>query len=196
MNNGYMSRPRILGRVAAMAIVGGLVPIATGACSSGPADVGSRSRTTTTTTTTPTPNTSSSTVVATTPPGPPATEVSSGPPQNIDPSAALDSALRAAFASYQHIPESDIGSTVAGSEHEAYNPPTGTYWAVAHFMPSSTAGNDVVVFQDGGGIGIFNGSSPESWVMTRTGGEPFPCPGVLPPPVMEVWGMQDANCNG
>ena len=195
MNNGCMWRPRTFGRVAAIAVVGGLIPIVAGACSGGPADVSARARATTTTTTTPNAS-SSSTVVTTAPPGPPATQVSSGPPQNIAPTAALDSALRAAFSSYQHILESDIGSTVAGSEHEAYNPPTGTYWAVAHFMPSSTAGNDVVVFQDGGGIGIFNASSPGSWVMTRTGGEPFPCPGVLPPPVMEVWGMQDANCNG
>lgn len=115
--------------------------------------------------------------------------------ENIPATAALNSELVAAFAAYQQIPTSDVGSTVAGSEYEAYLPTGTLYWAVARFMPSQSAGADVVVFQDGGNIGVFTRAPSGSWVMKRTGGEPFPCPGVLPSTAMTLWGMQPANCS-
>ncbi len=113
----------------------------------------------------------------------------SGPTENIIPSAQDLAAFEAAYASFRGIPESDIGSTQPGSTHEAFQPSAQMFWGTARYEPSQSAGQDAASFQDGGNVGVFTRTPAGAWKMTEVGGEPFPCPGELPPDVLSVWGM-------
>lgn len=113
----------------------------------------------------------------------------SGPTENITPSAQDLAAFEAAYASFRGIPESDIGSTQPGSTHEAFQPSAQMFWGTARYEPSQSAGQDAASFQDGGNVGVFTRTPAGAWKMTEVGGEPFPCPGELPPDVLSVWGM-------
>jgi len=116
----------------------------------------------------------------------------SGPPEELPVSASDVVEFENAFSAYNDIPLSDIAGVVSGSTYEAYVPSTRTYWATARFTPSATAGQGAVHFQDGGGIGIFTRSPSSSWVMTRPGLEPFPCPDDFPSDVQALWGLSSS----
>jgi hypothetical protein len=190
-----MSRRSVRTKRLGLVVLGGLAAVSISGCSGGTSQVDAAARvppalTAPSTTEVLPPSSTPPVVSTTTPPKPSST------PTNIPATNALNESLVEAFASYQHIPVADVGATVAGSEHEAYLPSGDTYWATARFMPAASAGADVVVFQDGGNIGIFSRSSAGSWSMDRTGGEPFPCPGVLPSVVLDLWALQSADCSG
>ena len=102
-------------------------------------------------------------------------------------------ALTAAFVAYKKVPAQDIAGTEAGAVYYAYVPSTGTYWALASFLPSSTASQDTLVgLQDGGRTGIFTKPTGGSWTMIAMGFVPF-CPTrtAIPPEVRTVWGLTD-----
>lgn len=178
-----LGRGRIVTMLVALAVAGG-------ACSSSPS-AHKRSATTTvppTTASVPAGTPVSTTTPATTVPG-----NGSPAPQDIVPTAATESDLEAAYASYMHDPPQDIGGTEQGSVHEAYVPPSATYWALARFLPSDNASQQTIVsMQDGGNIGVFDKSANGTWTMLTKGTTPF-CPSRTPLPaeVRALWGLED-----
>jgi hypothetical protein len=105
--------------------------------------------------------------------------------------SADQTAMAQAFASFKGIPLSDIGALRPGSLHTAYDASTGTYWGTASFLPSTQAGTTVAdIFQDGGGVGIFQSADGSTWTMTRVGGQPFPCAGEVPATIESAWGLE------
>ena len=109
--------------------------------------------------------------------------------------AADKAALAAAFVAYDQIPAGDITGTQSGSVYLATVPSTGTTWALASFEPSTTAGQQTLVrLQDGGRTAIFSKKSGAGWVVLSNGAVPF-CPSqtALPPAVVALWGLTDAE---
>ena len=106
-------------------------------------------------------------------------------------SPAVRNELTAAFADYKGISPSDIAEIEPGSVYYAYDPATGTYWALADFLPSLTAPSRVLVgFQDGASIGLFTRIANGSW-QVQMGGEPAVCTEVafFPPAVLTAWSL-------
>lgn len=164
--------------------------VAAGACSSTPAAHKSATATSSPSTTLSVPAGTSPTTsaVASTVPG-----NGSPTPQNIAPTAATETELEAAYATYMHDPPQDIGGTEQGSVYEAYLPPDATYWALARFLPSDNASQQTIVsMQDGGNIGVFDKSANGTWTMLTKGTTPF-CPSRTPLPaqVRALWGLSD-----
>ena len=99
--------------------------------------------------------------------------------------------LTAAFADYKGISPSDVAGIRPGSVYGAYDPATYTYWALANFLPSSTAPVKVLLsFQDGASIGLFTRIANGSW-QVQSGGEPAICAEVrfFPPAVLTAWSL-------
>ncbi|HEY7324790.1 MAG TPA: hypothetical protein VH520_08175 [Streptosporangiaceae bacterium] len=116
--------------------------------------------------------------------------------QNLVISSAGKSDLTAAFVAFKGISLSDIagGGPTAGSVYYAYDPSTGTYWALADFAPSSTASMNVQVgFQDGGSFGMYRKTGSGAWQVEQPG---FPeiCGEVkfFPPAVLMAWSISSS----
>jgi hypothetical protein len=102
-------------------------------------------------------------------------------------------ALVAAFVSFKNVPAEQIAGTRPGTTYYAFVPSTGTYWALASFLPTSSASLQTdVSLQDGGSMGIFDEQSGEGWKMLAQGVEPF-CPSrtAIPSVVLTLWGLSD-----
>ncbi len=100
-------------------------------------------------------------------------------------------ALTAAFVAFTHLPAPEIAGTEPGSVYYAYDPSTSTYWALASFVPTSTASQQTeVALQDGGGMGIFSRKGDSAWTMLSTGFVPF-CASktALPSAVISLWNL-------
>jgi hypothetical protein len=111
--------------------------------------------------------------------------------RNLTVTPSVRAALTRAFVSHKAIPASSVAGTVPGSVYYAVDPTTGTSWALAQFIPSSTAGNDVLVgFQDGGSFGLFTTTSGGSWTV-ETGYDPPACAEskFYPATVRSAWGL-------
>lgn len=134
--------------------------------------------------------------------GPPTTtsRVNAGP-RNLAISQSVHDALVATFATHQGFPLSYVGGEVPGSVYYAYDPGTGTYWALASYTPSAEASrahdrlaagsaNDPLIgFQDG--PFKFSRAEGAAWrLVGDTGG--LICP---PPPesVLAVWALGGNN---
>jgi hypothetical protein len=113
---------------------------------------------------------------------------SSGGAQNLVATAAVKSGLLAAYLAHSGLAADQVGGTAPGSVYYAFLPTTQTYWAVAGFVPSSTATmQSQVSMQDDGCCGIFTqASGAASWTFAGSylGA---PCPGTVPSPVFAVW---------
>jgi hypothetical protein len=104
-------------------------------------------------------------------------------------SGGLRSELLSSFAAYKQLPEAYFSGPLAGSLYYGYLTRTKTYWALAYFSATPAASFQTTVdMQDGGSIGIFVRRAGAAWKV-RTGGVPFPCPGVLPAAMMRLWGL-------
>jgi hypothetical protein len=131
---------------------------------------------------------------------PSASPTGPGGVQNLLVSSADRSELTAAFAAFKGIPLSDVygASPLPGSVYYAYDPATGTYWALANFGPSKKASLQVQVsMQDGGDIGMFRKVGSGPW-QTSTGGAPPLC-GYLeffPQAVLTAWAMPTSPPTG
>jgi hypothetical protein len=115
---------------------------------------------------------------------------SSGAAKNLVVSAAVRTGLLAAYAAYKSIPPSDVQG-VPGSVYYAYQPATGTYWALARYEPTSGDSQTVQVgFQDGGSDGFFKRTGAGPWQVSL-GGEPEICtqPRFFPQPVLAAWSL-------
>ena len=113
--------------------------------------------------------------------------------QNLVVTNTIRAALVAAFVSFKDVPAQQIAGTQPGTTYYAYVPSTGTYWALASFLPTSSASLQTdVSLQDGGSMGIFDEQSGKGWKMLAQGVEPF-CPSrtAIPSSVLTVWGLSD-----
>ena len=161
-----------------------VAPLALAACASG-----SSSPTTTTAPAAPTTTTAPATTT-TTGAAPATTSTTSATAvQNLTVTPAVRAALTSTFVAYKDIPASYVSGTVPKSVYYAYDPTTGTSWALAQFTPSSTASQDALVgFQDGGSLGLYRMPSGGTWTV-QTGGDPFACAEAkfFPATVMAAW---------
>lgn len=117
--------------------------------------------------------------------------------RNLRISSTGRSDLTAAFVAYKRIPPSDVRGPLRGSVYYAYDPATGTYWALARFAPASTSLNVQVSFQDGGAVAMYRKAGAGPW-QVQTAGVPFVC-GYLrffPQAVLTAWSMPTARPAG
>jgi hypothetical protein len=131
---------------------------------------------------------------------PGATPAAPGGIRNLAISSAERSELTQAFMAHKGISLSDVqgAGPLPGSVYYAYDPATGTYWALAAFDPSSTASSKVSVdFQDGGGTGMFRMASGGSW-QVQNSGVPSTCSELLffPKAVLQTWRMPTSAPSG
>jgi hypothetical protein len=110
--------------------------------------------------------------------------------RNLQATPELRAQLLAAFANAKGYPQSDFEGPVEGSVYYAYLAPTGSYWALAAFSLTAAAPTQLgIAMQDGADRGIFDLPPGGAWHV-KYGGEPFPCPGELPAPLVTLWGLQ------
>jgi hypothetical protein len=116
--------------------------------------------------------------------------------QNLVVTPSVLSELQAAYVAYMQFPPSDIAGTAPNSVYYAYDPATGTYWAMATFVESATASfNTTVDMQDGGNTGMFSEPSGGAWQVVREGVPPG-C-GMLqfyPTAVITAWALPTPVC--
>jgi hypothetical protein len=118
--------------------------------------------------------------------------------RNLVASPAIKSGLLAAYLAHSGLAADQVVGTAPGSVYYAFLPSTQTYWAMAGFVPSSTASLQTQVsMQDQGCCGIFTqsaGAASWTYVSSYLGA---PCPGAAPPEVLAVWNLQPgADCPG
>jgi len=118
--------------------------------------------------------------------------------RNLVASPGIKSGLLAAYLAHSGLAADQVAGTAPGSVYYAYLPSTQTYWAMAGFVPSSTANMQTQVsMQDDGCCGIFTqsaGAASWTYVSSYLGA---PCPGAAPPEVLAVWHLQPgADCTG
>jgi hypothetical protein len=111
--------------------------------------------------------------------------------RNLTVGTDVRSELTAAYVALRGIKPSDVAGDApsAGSVYYAYDPASRTYWAQAHFEPSTTASQEVQVnFQDGGSYGLFKKVGTGSWQVV-IGGEPGVCAELrfFPKKVLTAW---------
>jgi hypothetical protein len=135
-------------------------------------------RTTTTTTSGATGSTSTST-----------TSGASAADQNLAATAAVKSALTAAYVAHNGLPAAEVAGTAPGSVYYGFLPSTNTYWAIAGFVPSAAASqNTQVAMQDDGCCGIFNMTAGGSWTFVA-GYLGAPCGGQIPASLEQLWNL-------
>ena len=160
-------------------------------CGSGGNPPAASGKTTTTTTTTSTSaSTTSSTGSTTQTTAASSTSTTSGAAQNLAATAALKSELTAVYVAKNSLPASQVAGTAPNSVYYAYEPSTKTYWAIASFVPNSSATMQTqVAMQDDGCCGIFSTQTLTSWsLVARYLGAP--CPGQIPADLMTLWNLQ------
>jgi PKD repeat protein len=108
-------------------------------------------------------------------------------------STAPAAALTQAFETARHIPGSAIGGVRPGTMHAGTA--DGTEWAIASFIPSASASEQVGAgFQDGAATGVFIDRSGQ-WRLVKTG--PYGCGEGLPATLKKAWGLAEPpGCDG
>jgi hypothetical protein len=103
--------------------------------------------------------------------------------------AALKSALTAAFVAHNGLPAAEVAGTAPNSVYYAYVPSTSTHWAIAGFVPAANASmNTQVSMQDDGCCGIFTMTAGGSWTYV-TGYLGAPCSGQIPAALEQLWNL-------
>lgn len=104
-------------------------------------------------------------------------------------SAALQQQLRRMYASYRHIPVSDVTLARPGLAREA-RAADGTTWALVAFSPSRKASMAVQAgFQDGADNGIFTRAPGKAWRIRGVGRAELACDGLSPVRIRRAWGL-------
>lgn len=117
------------------------------------------------------------------------TSTASGAPKNLVATAALKSALTAAYVAHSGLPAAEVAGTAPNSVYYGYLPSTSTYWAVAGFVPTANASyNTEVAMQDEGCCGIFTMTAGGSWTYVA-GYLGAPCTGQVPAALEQLWNL-------
>jgi hypothetical protein len=111
--------------------------------------------------------------------------------QNLVVTPSVRSELQAAYVAYKHFPPSDIAGTAPNSVYYAYDPATGSYWAMATFEQSATASvNTETAMQDGGNTGMFTKAPDGAWQMRQASFPPgCDLPQFFPAAVIAAWAL-------
>jgi hypothetical protein len=122
----------------------------------------------------------------------PAGSASTKPPaaKLLNLTAAQRQQLLKLYASYRHLPLSDVARVVPGSAHGAVLTANGQDWAAIMFAPSAHVPQSLAVrFQDGANIAIFARAKGGVWKAIGLGGEPLGCAASarLPSAVRPLW---------
>jgi len=120
-----------------------------------------------------------------------------GGAQNLVVTSALRTQLVQAGAASNNVPAADYIGLAPGSTYYAYDPATGTYWAGARLVPTSSSIKAQVSVQDDGGYLLFTKPSGGTWKvypvgMTGVGGAA--CPVTVPAAVLTLWGWKSGSC--
>jgi hypothetical protein len=124
------------------------------------------------------------------------TPAASGTPVNLIASKSVETALVAAFIRYEGFAAEDV----AGTEplvYYAYAPSTHLYWALAHFLPPTSAPLKVQVqFQDGGNYALLVRPAGSTWSVVSILGEPA-CVlyAGLPLAIERDWNLSEPLCS-
>jgi hypothetical protein len=122
---------------------------------------------------------------------------SSATPASLVAGATVRHELLAAFVAFRSnaantpgfapIAPSAVAGITPGTLHYAFDPASGTYWAVATFSATKSASRTsaYVGFQDGGSQAVFTRPSDGSWLVRSVG----PCMTGLPVAVASAWGL-------
>lgn len=103
--------------------------------------------------------------------------------------AALKNALTAAYVAHNGLPAAEVAGTAPASVYYAYLPSTGTYWAIAGFVPTANASyNTQVSMQDEGCCGIFTMTAGGPWTFVA-GYLGTPCTGQIPAMLEQLWNL-------
>jgi hypothetical protein len=175
-------RSRVWRRMAATIVMGGAA-LVMAACSSG----GSTSPTTTSGAATASTVTSSSSTSGS------ASTTSSTTlgVQNLPVSDTVKNQLTAAYVAFHKFKATDVIGTAPDSVYYAYDPSSGTYWAMSGFVPSQEASSQVhVSMQDAGAFGWFSQKSGGNW-KAHDGSFPPWCHAdqFFPSGVLAVWSI-------
>ena len=107
--------------------------------------------------------------------------------------ASVRRQLKVAYLAYMNFPSSSIAGNVSNSVYYAYDGATGTYWAMAGFLASSTVSQSTAVaLQDGGSEALFTRSSDGAWKVQRgSSGSGAVCEEVkfFPATVLTAWAI-------
>ncbi|HWG15248.1 MAG TPA: PKD domain-containing protein [Streptosporangiaceae bacterium] len=99
--------------------------------------------------------------------------------------------LEQAFAAARHLPAAAIGGVRSGTLHQGSA--AGIDWALASFVPATSAGKLAAGFADGAATGVFRRSGGV-WHLVRTG--PYGCGAGLPASLKQTWRLADpATCS-
>jgi hypothetical protein len=183
--SGDGSRVTTAGRRVAVALMGGAA-LVMASCTSG----GSTGPTTTSGSPTTVASSSSTTgsTASTTPLANPGI-------QNLPVSNTVKNQLTASYVAFRSFKATDVIGTAPDSVYYAYDPSSGTYWAMAEFVPSQEAGYQVKVsMQDAGGFAWFSQKSGGNW-KPRNGSFPPWCHAdqFFPSGVLAVWAISAAE---
>jgi hypothetical protein len=183
--SGDRSRVTAASRKVAVALMGGAA-LVMASCTSG----GSTSPTTTSGSSTTVAGSTSTagTAVST-------TSTSSPGIQNLPVSNTVKNQLSTAYVAFRGFKATDVIGTAPNSVYYAFDPSSGTYWAMAEFVPSQEAGNQVQVsMQDAGGFAWFSQKSGDNW-KARNGSFPPWCHAdqFFPSGVLAVWAISAAQ---
>jgi hypothetical protein len=115
--------------------------------------------------------------------------------QNLPVSDTVKNQLTAAFVAFHGFKATDVIGTAPTSVYYAYDPATGTYWAMSGFVPSEEASYQVhVSMQDAGAFGWFSQKSGGNW-KAHDGSFPPWCHAdqFFPSGVLAVWSIAPAQ---
>jgi hypothetical protein len=121
----------------------------------------------------------------------PSASTGQGGVENLVATNSVQTQLINVFAAYKQIPMSEMTGIQQGTLYYAYDPSTGTYWAMAYFNVSSAAPQSVQVdLQDGGNMGMFTMAPGGPWQVERGSVPPVCAYGTyFPAAVLAVWAL-------
>jgi hypothetical protein len=111
--------------------------------------------------------------------------------QNLPVSNMVKNQLTSAYAAFHKYKATDVIGTAPNSVYYAYDPSSGTYWAMSGFVPSQEASYQVhVSMQDAGAFGWFSQKSGGNW-QAHNGSFPPWCHAdqFFPSGVLAVWSI-------
>jgi hypothetical protein len=111
--------------------------------------------------------------------------------QNLPVSDTVKNQLTAAYVAFHGFKATDVVGTAPNSVYYAYDPASGTYWAMSGFVASQEASYQVhVTMQDAGAFGWFSQKSGGNW-KAHNGSFPPWCHAdqFFPVGVLAVWSI-------
>jgi hypothetical protein len=129
-----------------------------------------------------------------------ATPTGTGAARSLVLASSVRAQIVAAWVAGQRMEPGDVAGMQPGSAYYGYMPSTGTYWAVASFVPTpawerkaKAAPNSRVALQFQDGPWIFSRKEGQGWrYVTDTGGTV--CPPAVPAPMLAAWALPTEQC--